>query len=187
MVYLVRVAGDVSRTTRDASTPDWPHCTCGSMHRTNYLDRLQKFFQMRGGFATDEAGVANPQQFLLADDLKLRIISPRIRQSEIAAELGVKQSYISQLLNGWRPWPAEHRARVEQMLTDIESDQACVEADPEAGVAYKGRNFGMRYKQNDGILGAGISRMTELRPSVKNQNVHISREIAGFRSGKPPH
>lgn len=99
----------------------------------DYLDRLQKFFQMRGGFATDVAGVANPQQFLPADDLKLRIRSLGIRQSEIAAELGVKQPYVSQLLNGERPWPAEHRARVEQMLADIESDQACVEADPETG------------------------------------------------------
>jgi predicted XRE-type DNA-binding protein len=94
------------------------------MYASEVHDRLSRYFENEGGFEAasnepefDESAPETQSLHRMTDRELGDLIKRRdLKQAELAAALGVSQSFISQMLAGSRPWPGELRLKAIAFL-----------------------------------------------------------------------
>jgi hypothetical protein len=89
----------------------------------DYLQRLRRALEERGDFSVIPGGDGPPippeGDALLGDgggDLRVQLRQAGLSQEDLARHLGVSESFVSQVLNGKKQWPAVMRERAEAFL-----------------------------------------------------------------------
>jgi hypothetical protein len=88
-------------------------------------DALRAYFAEQGGFGSIPGGAAvdGPASSHTDLDLRLRMQRGGVTQTMLAAELGTSQSFVSQILNGARPWPDGMRDRVARYIVEAAGNE----------------------------------------------------------------
>jgi hypothetical protein len=94
----------------------------------DYLDRLRGLLTEGGQFSIipgSDSEAASPAEASLLDnpnlDLKLRLRRAGLTQQALAAHLGVKPPFVSDVLNGKKPWPPGQLERAEEFVAGASS------------------------------------------------------------------
>ena len=87
----------------------------------DYLERWRCHYARAGSFTSVPGGglrAGDPDPPHGRSDLSTRVRLAGIRQVDLAERLGVSQPYVSQLLNGDRPWSERAREQAERLLAE---------------------------------------------------------------------